>query len=514
MQNNLTPQLSDQDLRTNIDALVNQNAPHDVVQSYIDNYKADGKGGYALKTATPTPDVTPPEQGMLAKIGSSLIQAPQRLGQGVENLVAPAVNAVGSAFGAKGNIVPENQATGTDIFGGKVDTLGYKDGQALSGVPLAKDVAGNVLQNAALMVPGGAIAKDASVLTKIGQGIKIGATGGALQGTGQGLQDQKDTTGVLESGLVGGVVGGVTGGVVSGVGNVAGKAYGATTDLVNKDVQTLRADKITEGLTEQNSKLKTAQKAFDNNTITRTTDTGAEQTITPIDTVAKYNLTPEVKNGSLLTGHNITQIDDHLDTLDNTITSKLADTKITVPIDVLRQDMINAAKKNPILQESGKVQSTIDAANKRIDDFQATYGDSIPLTTINRIRIRANKDFSPDTADASLAIGDAGRRLVHDATGDNTIKGLLQDQGELLAARKYLNTLNGTKVSHGSIGKYALRTIGAVIGSTVEKAPVIGPLIGAFGGEAVARGLQQAQFKSVGAEGKALVQGLTKKLVK
>lgn len=505
MQNNLTPQLSDQDLRDNIDALVKQSAPHEVVQSYIDNYKADGKGGYSLKTATPTPVATPPEQGMLGKIGGAIINAPERLGgtilQGIHD-----VTGIGT------NVYNNNQATG--LFGNKVDMLGTKDGQVLDNTGTAKDIAGNVLQNAALAVPAGEVAQGASVLTKIGQGVVIGAKSGALQGAGQGLQDQKNTTGVIESGLVGGVVGGATGGIVSGVGNVEGKAYNATTNLVNKDVQTLRADKITEGLTEQNSKLKTAQKAFDNNTITRTTNEGAKQTITPIDTVAKYNLTPEVKNGSLLTGHNITQIDDHLDTLDNTITSKLADTKITVPIDVLRQDMVNAAKKNPILQESGKVQSTIDAANKRIDDFQSTYGDSIPLTTINKIRIRANKDFSPDTADASLAIGDAGRRLVHDATGDNTIKGLLQDQGELLAARKYLNTLNGTKVSHGSIGKYALRTIGAVIGSTVEKAPVIGPLIGAFGGEAVARGLQQAQFKSVGAEGKALVQGLTKKLVK
>ena len=154
------------------------------------------------------------EQGTLAKIGSSLIQAPQRLGQGILNTVAPAVNAVGSTLGATGNIVPENQATTKDIFGGTSDALGYKDGEKLQGTELAKDVAGNVLQNAALLVPGTAELKGASLGTKVVKGAITGAKAGALQGAGTGLQDQKDTIGVLENTALGAGAGAVLGGAV------------------------------------------------------------------------------------------------------------------------------------------------------------------------------------------------------------------------------------------------------------------------------------------------------------
>jgi hypothetical protein len=438
-----------------------------------------------------------------SEVGSAIIQPVERLGLGIKNVAEGAGAMLGHALGGKDVTVA--QPTSTDIFGNQVNALGYKDGQALHGGALAKDIAGNVAQNAALMVPAGELGAGASALTKIGQGIKVGATTGALQGAGSALQNQEDLSGVVGSAAQGAAVGGVLGGVVPAAVSGVSKGADYVGNIVNKDVATLRAEKIAQGLTEQNSKLKTAQKAFDNNTITRTMD-GTKQTITPIDTIGKYNLTPEVKNGSLLTGHNITQIDDHLDNLDTTITDSLKGTGKTISIDELKAEAKKAAENNPILREAGKVKSTLAQVNNRIEDFAASYGDNIPIETVNKIRIRANRDFSPDTADASLVLGDVGRSIVHNATGDNSVKKLLQEQGNLLAAKKYLNTINGTKVSHGSIGKYALRTIGAVIGSTVEKAPVVGPLAGAFGGEAVARGLQQAQFKSAGVETKALLQ--------
>jgi hypothetical protein len=168
--------------------------------------------------ATPTPDVTPPEQGTLASIGSSVIQAPQRLGQGIQNIVAPAVNKIGQTLGATGNIVPENQATGTDIFGGKVDTLGYKDGQHLQGTELAKDVAGNALQNASLLIPGGAELKGLSTAAKIGEAAKVGAATGGLYGAGQAMQNQDSATGVLGSTLEGAVTGAALGGAIPATG--------------------------------------------------------------------------------------------------------------------------------------------------------------------------------------------------------------------------------------------------------------------------------------------------------
>lgn len=50
----LTPQLNDAQIKQNIDALMKQGAPKSVVQSYVNNYKSDGRGGYVLKAIEPT----------------------------------------------------------------------------------------------------------------------------------------------------------------------------------------------------------------------------------------------------------------------------------------------------------------------------------------------------------------------------------------------------------------------------------------------------------------------------
>ncbi len=56
----LTPQLNEQQLKGNIDALVKQNAPKDTVQKYIDNYKKDINGNFVLKNP-PAPSNTNPD---------------------------------------------------------------------------------------------------------------------------------------------------------------------------------------------------------------------------------------------------------------------------------------------------------------------------------------------------------------------------------------------------------------------------------------------------------------------
>jgi hypothetical protein len=49
---NLTPQINEDQLKSNIDALIKQKAPSTIIQSYIDNYTKDVKtGAYVLKTA-------------------------------------------------------------------------------------------------------------------------------------------------------------------------------------------------------------------------------------------------------------------------------------------------------------------------------------------------------------------------------------------------------------------------------------------------------------------------------
>jgi uncharacterized protein YqgC (DUF456 family) len=94
---------------------------------------------------------------------------------------------------------------------------------------------------------------------------------------------------------------------------------------------------------------------------------------------------------------------------------------------------------------------------------------------------------------------------VYDAVPDDAIRKLLIKQGELLSARNYAEKINGSKVTGGRLGNYAMRTGGAVLGSTVASAPIVGPALGMVGGEAIARLMQQGQFKSAWTELRSLI---------
>ena len=48
---NLSPQLNRQQLQQNIDALIKQNAPRNVIQNYINKYQQDSTGKFILKTS-------------------------------------------------------------------------------------------------------------------------------------------------------------------------------------------------------------------------------------------------------------------------------------------------------------------------------------------------------------------------------------------------------------------------------------------------------------------------------
>lgn len=287
----------------------------------------------------------------------------------------------------------------------------------------------------------------------------------------------------------------------------------ATPDLITKDAATLKAEKLRAGYEEHNTRLKSVDNSFKKNTKTYTnTATGEKRTVTPIDTLLQHDIAPQVEKGTIRMGDyktgegalgqirtQVGNIDDHIDTV-------LKDNGTPTSVDLLRERAIAQAKRDPTLKESGKVASTVNRLETIFEDFKQSYGESIPILDLNAIRKRMNADFHEETVDTSRVIGDAAREVVYNTTPDQAVKKLLQQQGELLAAKKYAETMNGTKVVGGRIGNHALRATGAIIGSGMTKLPFgVGPFIGAVGGEYAARALQQAQFRSFGAEAKALL---------
>jgi hypothetical protein len=272
-----------------------------------------------------------------------------------------------------------------------------------------------------------------------------------------------------------------------------------------------RGNKIRSGFEEQNTRLKSADKAYNKNTIVRKLSDGTEKTITPIDTFADNDIAPVIEKGSIQMGDYKTgtgplgKIKEKVQALDTEIDTNLVNSGQRVPIDELQERAIAAVKANPDLKQAGTVSQTVNKIQQRFEDYRMSYGDDIDIAELNNIRKVANRDWKPETQDTSRIVGDVARDYVYDAVEDNIIKDLLQKQGELLAAKKYAEVINGTKVTGGRLGNYAMRTGGAILGSTIEKAPVIGPAIGMVGGEAVSRFMQQGQFKSAWTELRALI---------
>ena len=272
-----------------------------------------------------------------------------------------------------------------------------------------------------------------------------------------------------------------------------------------------RTAKIKEGFQEQNTRLKSGNSAFNENTIIRKNLDGETTTITPIDTLADYEIAPIVEKGTLNMGDYRTgdgalgKIKERVGQLDADIDTKLTNTGQKISIDELEAEALQQIESNPELMRAGKVASTQNSLKTRFEDYRNSYGTELDIAELNNIRKVANKDWSPDTQDVSRVIGDVARNYVYDAVPDGEVKSLLQRQGELLAAKRYAESINGTKVTGGRLGNYAMRAAGATIGTTVDNMPVAGPMLGMVGGEYAARALQQSQFKSLWTELRALI---------
>jgi hypothetical protein len=279
-----------------------------------------------------------------------------------------------------------------------------------------------------------------------------------------------------------------------------------------KTIEQMRAEKIKQGFEEQNTRLKSADKSFSKNTKVYTNPDGTKTTVTPVDTFAKYNITPTVEKGGIDMGDYqmgtgaLGKIKENVLSIDEAIDTSLKNTGRGVPLDDFKTRAIEAIKRDETLKESGKVGSTVKKLEGVFDDFKESYGETVQEIDVNNIRKTMNRDFNLDTVDVSRVIGDVAREIVYNSTPEQTVKTLLRQQGELLSAKKYAETVNGTKVTGGRLGNMAMRTAGAVAGSTLHNMPVIGPLLGMVGGEYLARAMQQTQFKSPIVEAKAFFQ--------
>ena len=146
------------------------------------------------------PKQEPTAMQQVRNIAGEVVKPVERMGLTIAKGIQSGIQKVSEATGIAGSLKDtqladinkfnDTRTLGTDatgIAGNTVDQLGYRNGQALHGTELAKDVAGNVMQNAAMVLPGGA--------TSLAGKVALAGASGATYGAGEAMQEQGSTAG-------------------------------------------------------------------------------------------------------------------------------------------------------------------------------------------------------------------------------------------------------------------------------------------------------------------------------
>lgn len=211
----LTPQLSVNDLKANIDAMRSQNVPVEKIQSYVNNYSLNSTGQYTLKAPTTTP-VTP--------VPTDTTTTPPAPDNGLLSFVSNAGKDLGQALTA--GKATQTIATNTQNHANDIQALSDKvaamktAGQDPTAVQnmlntLLKDSPSNYGGNLTSILPAAAKTNEQIVgdFSSLGAGLLTAAGGlspvvsGAALGLTHALSSNKGVGGALVDTAVGGLAG-------------------------------------------------------------------------------------------------------------------------------------------------------------------------------------------------------------------------------------------------------------------------------------------------------------------
>lgn len=306
----------------------------------------------------------------------------------------------------------------------------------------------------------------ATVPSAIARGAIAGSLGGAAFGGAEAITEgQAVAPGIAK----GAAMGAVTGGVLSGVGQyIKNLSSTKTEDVLFKQV-------------EESGAAKTLKKKFNENTVYKTIDGKKVVISDPISTIVQAKATPRVVKGKIDAVPARETLRSLINEQDDKVAQKIAESvneDVTTSLIAMKQSAIEKIRGDEALKARGVVKKTEQEASKIFNDYIESYGDRLNTEQINSIRQAMNKVFNADTVDAERVIGDVARKYVYqNAPGTRE---LLVREGQLIAADKFLDALDGRPVKGGSMGKYFNNLIGAIAGGTTE-IPVAGPVLGAAG---------------------------------
>ena len=370
---------------------------------------------------------------------------------------------------------------------------------------------------AATLVPGlgpEALAARAGLVGEEGLGLAgrlgVSAGMGAAYGAGGALgAGQTDPGQILQSTATGAALGGALGGVgeyaSSKLGALASKGDSRLTTLTGKTkaLSNAFADNsraaTADGLSAATNPVKTLQ----------TTMSASGKPLASLLSVDGGRVNVDSLTNELGTGELDSQIANHAEDASNLIKTLPGG----VPMTDFESTIMNEIDTNPDIRGSGRIPQARAQAQKMLDSFKLSYGDTIPYPALDEMRVKMNNIYDPAERDVSRVFGDVARSNLYSGSGTQTaIKSAMANEAELIRARNFAQKLNRTVVKNGRLGGLFHQLIGSGVGAAIGS--VGGPftmgagaLAGPMVSDAITGALQKSYFNPIDSQIASKLQG-------
>lgn len=468
----------------------------DEVNAFPDAPTAGGSEGYSFDEVNALPDAPDQEEpGLVRSFAKAVVDPLSKIGGSVLKTLLPK-SLEGSVGGGQVD----------SILGGKVDTVGYRDGRELKGAEFAKDLGGTVLEGASYLPMGGVAVQGAKMLGKTLKAGKVaqgtlpkvlglameGGLGGGLVGAGSALQRNEDVGTVLQEGAYGTALGAIGGPVLGHYAPQAiGKVAKAVPQMMTQEGRVARSianrEKeiydIETGYTKLNQKNAYKEDAR-NESRKRVAET--DVLVDTVDTDGKIQT--KIKGGAV-----------------DQYKSLKIDGKEGIVKDLLKAEgkLINIKDvekylEKTILEDEKLAGGSLESAYSRIASTikglsrKADANGNIPLDLVHNAKISetSNINYSiPSSKAEAKAVARGLKELIERESGQN-IKEINDELAKYYSDLEMIAELDGKRVKGGRLGKYFATGSGNIIGGLTGNAvggPIGGAIGAALGGEVSGR---------------------------
>lgn len=229
--------------------------------------------------------------------------------------------------------------------------------------------------------------------------------------------------------------------------------------------------------------------------------------------LVKRNIIPKIENGRAnfdietfdLNGRQVTGNRQLLEERQELIDSLSQSLKRYDDLKITQSEILNEVEKvianDKNIYNAGRVkevrEDAIDIINDYVEQSGRNYFSPEELNFFKSAQAdnssRFAKQLQPDytKSDSASSVATALKKIIEDKVDDINIRNINKEIGKLESLNTYLaEKVDGTAVKGGRLGIYTGRMIGAMVGAGSDSRNVVQSILGAIGGDAVARVLQ------------------------